>query len=121
MKFDKINCKNCKSIFQKSYPNHIFCSINCQEEYYRKIKTYPPCILCGWNLITDTHHIEWQTFGGGHKEKNLVYVCPNHHRMLHNEKFRKDMEEIIILIKEKHLKDKHQELNLNEDNGESKQ
>lgn len=93
-----MKCKNCCIEFESNRYNKIFCSKKCQEEFYKKIEVFIPCILCGWNLITETHHIKHQIDGGTNEENNLVIVCPNHHRMLHNEKYREEIERKIFLI-----------------------
>jgi hypothetical protein len=45
------------------------------------------CFNCGWNLdICDLHHIREQAKGGAHTHDNLVYLCPNCHRLAHKGK-----------------------------------
>lgn len=45
------------------------------------------CSICGWDESTgDTHHIIEKKNGGNESLSNLVYVCPNHHRIIHSEK-----------------------------------
>lgn len=41
------------------------------------------CVLCGFDAVTDVHHIVARADGGGNEIENLVVVCPNHHRMAH--------------------------------------
>lgn len=42
------------------------------------------CALCGWkNAKCDIHHIKDVAFGGTNDMTNLIYVCPNHHREIH--------------------------------------
>jgi hypothetical protein len=44
------------------------------------------CVICGWNKSScDIHHIIPRKFGSN-DENNLVIVCPNCHREIHNEK-----------------------------------
>lgn len=68
----------------KSCSNVYFKSVRAKTEnlkHYRTIcfRFYPKaCFLCGWDRIVDVHHID-----GNHKNndpKNLVPLCPNHHR-----------------------------------------
>lgn len=41
------------------------------------------CVICGFNAVTDVHHVVPRAAGGGNEIENLVVVCPNHHRMAH--------------------------------------
>lgn len=43
------------------------------------------CFLCGWNDATcDVHHILSKKQGGSDSMDNLICVCPNCHRKIHN-------------------------------------
>ena len=43
------------------------------------------CEICGWNKTTlDLHHIIPLSNNGIHKEENLIALCPNCHRLVHN-------------------------------------
>lgn len=45
------------------------------------------CVLCGWNNAKcDIHHIKDISFGGTNDMTNLIYVCPNHHREIHQKR-----------------------------------
>ena len=51
------------------------------------------CALCGWNeLPCEVHHIIPQEEGGTDDLDNLIYVCPNCHRILHLDKSRYTLE-----------------------------
>lgn len=39
------------------------------------------CVVCGFNLVVDIHHIVRRKSGGKDTHDNLVTLCPNHHRM----------------------------------------
>ena len=57
------------------------------------------CIICGFDKIVDLHHIDRD-----HKNTsrdNLVGLCPNHHKMVHNRKYRL---EVYNQLKEKGFK-----------------
>jgi hypothetical protein len=42
------------------------------------------CSICGWDeTIGDIHHIIHKKDGGTDHPSNLIYVCPNHHRVIH--------------------------------------
>lgn len=46
-----------------------------------------PCSYCNWyveNVIGDLHHIIERKKGGSDHHKNLTYICPNCHRMVHS-------------------------------------
>lgn len=54
------------------------------------------CIICDFNKIVELHHLDHNH--KNNSEKNLIGVCPNHHKMIHNRKFR---EEIFKILREK--------------------
>ncbi|UCD20775.1 MAG: hypothetical protein JSW08_03315 [archaeon] len=67
---------------------------NVDLETYRKITE--KCVLCGFDKVVELHHLD-----GKHEnnsEKNLIGLCPNHHKMLHDFKYRND---ILNQLKEK--------------------
>jgi len=100
-------CKNCGNEFEKGrFPNKIFCSKECREDLYRKNKKYAPCIICGFDKITVSHHLIWRVYGGSNSKNNLISLCPNHHAMIHNEKYRKETEKKIGFDLENQFKDK---------------
>ena len=48
------------------------------------------CSICGWNkCVCDLHHIVPKSEEGTDDHSNLTYVCPNCHRMIHNNKIDK--------------------------------
>jgi hypothetical protein len=65
-----------------------------------KEKHFFQCAWCCENL-TDRHHIEEYSDGGKHTEDNLILLCPNCHRDVHNDKIDKGE---LILRKSTHLK-----------------
>lgn len=76
-----------------------------KEYYHRKsknvdLKTYrlvtKSCVICGFDKIVDIHHIDKNK--ENHSPKNLVGLCPNHHRMINSFKFR---DELIKILGEK--------------------
>lgn len=45
------------------------------------------CMVCGWNKTScDTHHIIPKSKNGLNSLKNAVILCPNHHRLAHENK-----------------------------------
>lgn len=51
----------------------------------RQLKKFGiPCLICGWNEARcDIHHIVERKNGGQEDYKNLILVCPNCHRVIH--------------------------------------
>jgi ribosomal protein L37E len=95
-------CKRCKRkmpIHAKnlcaSCYNYIFHSDKVREYNKRKktkidLKTYKnlteKCVLCGFDKIVDIHHLDKNN--QNNSKENLIGLCPNHHRMINNYKFR---------------------------------
>lgn len=46
------------------------------------------CIVCGFKDITYVHHIIPLAQEGDHCEENVVMLCPNHHKMIHNKQLK---------------------------------
>ena len=63
-------------------------------ETYRKITK--SCVICGFDKAVDLHHLDENRENGS--ESNLIGLCPNHHKMLHDFRYR---EEIFSLLREK--------------------
>jgi hypothetical protein len=62
-------------------------------------KTTKQCVICTFDKIVDIHHIDYNK--SNNDPKNLIGLCPNHHRMIHNHKFRPN---ILKILKEKGYK-----------------
>jgi hypothetical protein len=69
-------------------------SSNVDLKTYRKVTK--ECVICGFSKIVDLHHIDLNK--QNNNPKNLIGLCPNHHRMIHNSNFRY---EIFQILKEK--------------------
>lgn len=42
------------------------------------------CYICGWKEATlDAHHIIYKSKNGSNDCSNLIYICPNCHRIIH--------------------------------------
>ncbi|MCD4771363.1 hypothetical protein K8R30_03025 [archaeon] len=59
-------------------------------------KTTKKCVICGFDKIVNIHHIDANKTNNS--PKNLIGLCPNHHRMINNHKFR---QEIFTILKQK--------------------
>jgi ribosomal protein L37E len=54
---------------------------------YKKITKN--CILCGFDKVVDLHHLDQNK--ENNSETNLIGLCPNHHKMLHDFRYRQEM------------------------------
>ena len=48
------------------------------------------CMICGWDVDVDVHHIIPIRHGGTNNIDNLAVLCPNHHRMADTGKISQD-------------------------------
>jgi len=67
---------------------------NIEPELYKKITKH--CILCGFDKVVDLHHLDKDR--KNNSEENMIGLCPNHHRMIHDLRYQN---EIVSKIKEK--------------------
>lgn len=95
-------CKHCSKEYHTSNKACKYCSDSCKQKNYRlkskdltengisiknlyKIFKQTSCEICGWNETNcDIHHVIEVSNGGTNQLNNVIYVCPNHHRMIHN-------------------------------------
>jgi ribosomal protein L37E len=63
------------------------------DTYKRITKT---CVICGFDKVVDLHHLDESR--ENNSESNLVGLCPNHHKMLHDFRYK---EEMFNLLREK--------------------
>ena len=61
---------------------------------YRKLAT--KCLICGFDKIVDLHHLDHNK--KNNSEENLIPLCPNHHKMLHKQEYKLEVE---LAIKDK--------------------
>lgn len=69
-------------------------SKNVDLKTYRKITT--SCVICSFDKIVDLHHIDSNK--QNNSPKNLIGLCPNHHRLINNHKYR---DEVFQALKSK--------------------
>jgi 5-methylcytosine-specific restriction endonuclease McrA len=114
------NCDKCKSNFQSSAYIKKERKKHC-ESCRRKVKTSSDelmqlssrtihkilkrakieCVMCGWDRTSlDIHHLLPKSKGGSDEFSNLIALCPNCHRLAHEEKY--TLEE----LKEKNINSK---------------
>lgn len=82
----KIHCNNCKRQVRHSNDNFINIKELSKRTINKIIKRLKvKCVICGWNKANcDIHHIVPRKEGGNNDNSNLVFVCPNCHRMIHS-------------------------------------
>jgi hypothetical protein len=66
-------------------------SFGIDSETYRKLTE--KCVICGFDKVVDLHHLDENK--KNNSLSNLIGLCPNHHQMLHNFKFRKEIRELL--------------------------
>lgn len=83
-------CPGCYQFVFRTEPNKAW---NWQKrhgvtpEQYKQITN--KCVICGFTDIVDLHHIDGNS--KNNSKTNLIGVCPNHHRMIHEYKYRQKM------------------------------
>lgn len=70
---------------------------NIDTETYKKVTK--ECVICGFDKIVELHHLDHNH--KNNSKENLIGICPNHHKMIHNRLFRK---EVFETLKEKGFK-----------------
>ena len=71
---------------------------NILPELYKKITQ--SCLLCSFNKVVELHHVDCNRHNSD--EKNLIGLCPNHHKMIHTLEwgdFLKDVVERFIILR----------------------
>jgi len=64
---------------------------NIDLDLYKKITS--ECLVCGFSNIVDLHHLDENK--ENNKEENLVGLCPNHHKMFHDFRYKKEITDIL--------------------------
>lgn len=52
------------------------------------------CIICGFEKIVDLHHLDGNK--KNNNQSNLIGLCPNHHKMIHNKKYKDEVTKEIL-------------------------
>lgn len=60
---------------------------NLAPELYKKITS--KCLICEFDKIVELHHLDENK--KNNSEENLIGLCPNHHKMLHDFRFKKEI------------------------------
>lgn len=87
-------CSNCHN--KKFHYNQIRAS-NAKRDHKIGLELYDQvtksCFLCGFDKAVDLHHLDRNH--SNNNPKNLIGLCPNHHKMLHMDKYAKEMETAV--------------------------
>lgn len=90
-------CRGCYNFVFRLDANKAY---NYKKEFGLDYKTYKrltqKCVICGFDKIVDLHHLDEKK--QNNSETNLVSLCPNHHKMLHDFRYRAEM---FSILKEK--------------------
>lgn len=64
---------------------------NLDTEGYKKLTE--KCVICEFDRMIDLHHLDENK--KNNSQENLIGLCPNHHRMIHDFKYRKEVREAL--------------------------
>jgi len=88
-------CKGCYNFVFRS--DHIK-TYQYKKQYELDLETYKKitkvCDICGFDKIVDLHHLDENK--NNNSEENLIGLCPNHHKMLHDFRYRKEIRNKLI-------------------------
>ncbi len=73
---------------------------NLNIKYYKKLTK--KCVLCGFNLFTHLHHIDFNK--KNNSVNNLICLCPNHHALAHYKKYKKEIFKKLLKLKKSNCK-----------------
>lgn len=59
-------------------------SIGAMQQRAHRRRKYHVCAICGFDRFVEGCHIHALTNGGKQEEANIIYLCPNHHRLFDN-------------------------------------
>lgn len=60
---------------------------NIEPEIYKKVTK--SCLICGFDKVVDLHHLDKNR--KNNSEENMIGLCPNHHRMMHDLRYKEDI------------------------------
>lgn len=82
-------CKSSKGKFYGDIKSILDVSTRTAHKIIKRIGL--GCCVCGWNESTcDIHHINGKKVENFNGHWNLTLLCPNHHRMFHTKKLKKE-------------------------------
>jgi len=90
-----IHCDKCKrNVLHVKDLNDVDNILQCSSRTISKLmkRAKIKCPLCGWDKASlDLHHIINKKNGGSNDNSNLVPLCPNCHRMVHEGKYKNEL------------------------------
>jgi len=84
-------CYNFVFHLDKTKENNIKKWYGIDYRTYQKITK--KCAVCDFNKIVDLHHLDENK--KNNSDKNLIGLCPNHHKTLHDFRYRKEMRQFL--------------------------
>lgn len=89
----RIRCEKCRKKRVIKDLNNVNSILELSSRTVSKIfkKLNIGCCICNWNEAScDVHHINGKKIEDYNNHKNLTYICPNCHRLVHDEKIKKE-------------------------------
>ncbi len=87
-------CDNC---YLKTFSYDIIKGFNVRKLHNISLELWKEitkeCLVCGFNKVVDLHHIDQNRKNSS--RDNLVGLCPNHHKMVHDERYSVEIKELI--------------------------
>jgi hypothetical protein len=65
---------------------------NISPELYKKVTS--SCTLCSFDKIVELHHLDENSLNN--QEENLIGLCPNHHKMFHDYRFKQEIIDSLV-------------------------
>jgi len=62
-------------------------------------KSLRECYFCGFDELVQKHHIIRKKDGGTDENDNIIFLCPNHHYLIHSRLYSLGMSKGIYLLK----------------------
>ena len=108
VQYIELTCTGCGKTIEKppsraNRSDRQFCSEDCYHQWsnsHQKDKTGRRqrlrekqnmcCEICGFDRFLELSHIIASSEGGTYHEKNILFLCPNHHRLLDHGEIKKD-------------------------------
>jgi len=85
----KFCCRKCNDMARSTMyggennPNYRHGQNQTSAGYTARKRYDSKCILCGFDVVVQIHHIVPKNEGGTNEPENLAVLCPNHHAMAH--------------------------------------
>jgi len=87
----------CKGCYTSVFHINNIKAHNAKKEHNLDFDSYKQltakCVICGFEKIVELHHLDLNH--KNNSRENLIGVCPNHHKMIHNRDYRKEVFDIL--------------------------